>query len=382
LKYNVLQLTGSFHQGGSERQALQLTRLLKEDGTHQIFLACLDAGGVLREEADKLNLSEIPEFRLTSFYDANFIRQIRRCVSFIRQNKIQIVQTHDFYTNFFGMMAARLAGVKARIAAKRETNEMRSAAQKMLEKQAFWLSNAIVVNAEAVREFLTKQGFDNNKIHTVYNSLDLERLNPTQSREASLAEFGLPADKKLITIVANLRHKVKNQEMFLRAAQRVRQKYTNAAFVLAGEGELTEEYKQLTTILDIEGDVYFTGRCAKVADLLAVSDICVLSSLAEGFSNSILEYMAASRPVVATRVGGAAEAIAEGESGFLVTSNDDAAMAEKILLLLENSELAGQMGKRGREIVETKFSCTAQLETTLKLYSKFDLPQMNADKRR
>ncbi len=80
--------------------------------------------------------------------------------------------------------------------------------------------------------------------------------------------------------------------------------------------------------------------------------------------------MAASRPVVATRVGGAAEVIFDGENGFLVESNDDEKMAEKILFLLENPEVAEKIGVRGRKTVEARFSVKAQLENTIAIYSQ------------
>jgi glycosyltransferase involved in cell wall biosynthesis len=107
-----------------------------------------------------------------------------------------------------------------------------------------------------------------------------------------------------------------------------------------------------------------------VAELLAVSEICVLSSKAEGFSNSILEYMAAGRPVVVTEVGGAREVVAEGETGYLVPSGDDAMMAERLVALLQDPERARAMGVKGKRVVEEKFSCAAQLSRTDSLYDR------------
>jgi glycosyltransferase involved in cell wall biosynthesis len=98
--------------------------------------------------------------------------------------------------------------------------------------------------------------------------------------------------------------------------------------------------------------------------------VCVLSSTAEGFSNSILEYMAASRPVVATDVGGAREAVVDGLTGYLVRMDDDKAMADRIIYLLRNSEVATAMGRSGRQVVEEKFSCEAQLEKIETLYDR------------
>lgn len=373
-KPKVLQFINSFHQGGSERQTVQLTRLLAEDSEFEIFVATLNREGVLLPELEKLGFTDIPEYKLTSFFNANFLRQVRNCAKFIRENNIQIVHTHDFYTNVFGMAAATLAGVKAKIASKRETGSMRSKAQKIIEKIAFGRADAIVVNAEAVKNYLVKEGISAGKINVVYNGLDLERLTPKEINRAKICdEFVLPQNEKIkfITLVANLRHTVKNQPMFLRAAEKVVQKFPDAHFVLAGEGELREGLENLAKDLQITENIHFIGRCTKVPKLLSISFACTLTSFNEGFSNSILEYMAAGKPVVATKVGGASEAIIEGETGFLVKSNDDNLLAEKLIWLLENPQKAIEMGRKGRGKVEANFSCATQLKQTKNLYQKF-----------
>jgi glycosyltransferase involved in cell wall biosynthesis len=365
LKQSVLQLIGSFHTGGSERQAVQLAKLLTEDGRFRVFVACLNPEGALRAEAERFYDSEIAAFPLTSFYDRNFLHQIRRFRRFLKENQIRLVHSHDFYTNVFGTFAAKTA----RVASKRETGGLRSASQQIIEKQTFRRAARIIANSEAVKNYLIAAGVSGDKISVVYNGLDLSKFKTEFDRREILRDFGLP-DKKLVTIVANLRHAVKNQEMFLRAAQKIREKRENAAFVLAGEGERTAELKKLAGELKIEQDVFFIGRAERVAELLAVSEVCVLASRAEGFSNAILEYLAASRPVVATSVGGAAEVVFDGENGFLVESDDDRKMAEKILFLLENPETAKKYGARGREIVEARFSVEAQLENTIAVYNQ------------
>ena len=373
MKKNVLQFTGSFHQGGSERQAVQLAKLLHEDGTHNIFLATLNRQGVLLDEAEKSGFREIPEFKLTSFYDINFARQLKKCSAFLRENKIDIVHSHDFYTNVFGMAAARLARVKLKIASKRETGGMRSKPQKIIENRMFKSSDRITVNSEAVKKFLIEQKIAPQKIKVIYNGLDLERLEPkAAARRKICAEFNLPAgdEIKFIALVANLRHAVKNQPMFLRAARRVSARFPNAHFIIAGEGELKNDLENLAREFNISQKTHFIGRCEKVGDLLSISFAGTLTSFAEGFSNSILEYMAANLPVVATRVGGASEAIIEGETGFLVESDDDESLAKRLIELLQNEKKAREMGKAGRKIVEEKFSSAAQLKNTLGLYAE------------
>ncbi|HJU56505.1 MAG TPA: glycosyltransferase [Pyrinomonadaceae bacterium] len=374
MKPNVLHIIDSFEQGGTERQAVQLVRLLEEGGRYHVRLACLQNRGPLRAEAERLGLGEIPDYPLTSFYDSNFVRQLRRLARFLKEQEIRVVHTHDFYTNIFAMTAAALARVPARIASKRETEGFRSPMQKRAERTAYRLAHAVLANSEAVRRQLIREGVSAEKVVTLYNGLDVGRVAPRAGfdRDEALASLGLATDaaRRFVTIVANVRHAVKDHPTFLRAAARVRASISDAAFVVAGEGELMGSLRELAARLGIERDVFFIGRCERVADLLAVSDVCVLSSRAEGFSNAILEYMAAARPVVVTDVGGAREAVAEAETGYIVPAGDDEAMAARIIELLREPLRARAMGERGRRIVEENFSCAAQLERTHALYDR------------
>jgi glycosyltransferase involved in cell wall biosynthesis len=375
MKPNVLQLFGSFQQGGSERQAVQITRLLHESGRYHVTMACLDRSGVLFNEVERLGLDEVPEFRLSSFYNRNAVAQVRRFARHLREHRIDIVQTYDFYTNVFGMAAAALAGVPIRIAARRETEGFRTRAQKLIERRAFNLAHIIAANSEAVRQELIKHGVRPEKIVTIYNGMDTKRVAPRYDlkREEVLSALGLPLDegRRFVAIVANMHHAMKDQATFLRAARRVREAVPEAAFVLAGEGQLMDELRALAAELGLERDAFFIGRCARVSDLLAVSSVCVLSSKGvEGFSNSIIEYMAAARPVVATDIGGAREAVVEGETGYIVEPEDTEALAARIISLLKEPARAQQMGEEGLRVVKQKFSCEAQLASIENLYER------------
>jgi hypothetical protein len=158
MRKKVLQLIGSFGQGGSERQALQLTRLLRDEGSCDVRLACLDPGGPLRPEAEELGLGEIAAYPLRSFYDGVFVSQLARLVRYLRREHIEILQTHDFYTNVFGLTAAAIAGTPLRIGARRETTGVRGPAQQHVERTAYRTAHAIVANSEAVRQQLMSEG--------------------------------------------------------------------------------------------------------------------------------------------------------------------------------------------------------------------------------
>jgi len=374
-KPNVLLLVDSFDVGGAEGQILLLARLLMKSGRYGVRLACLNRRGKLHAEAEALGVGPIPEFPLTSFYDANMARQLRRFRAYAREHEIKVVHTDGFYTNVFGITGGAVAGVPARVAFRGETAGWRTRGQDALERFVYRLASVVHANSEACKRYLLERGVPERRIAVVYNGLDLGRVTPPAglTRAEALAAAGLPADenRRFVTIVANMRHEVKDHPMFLRAARRVRDAVPDAAFVCAGEGELIPSLQKMADELGLGGAVFFPGRCDRVAELLFASDVCVLSSKAEGFSNSILEYMGAARPVVATDVGGAREALGEDNAaGYLVASGDDESLARHVVELLRDPEAARAMGERGRARVERLFSDRVQLERTAALYDR------------
>jgi glycosyltransferase involved in cell wall biosynthesis len=368
----VLHLVGSFHQGGSERQAIQLVSGLLRSGRFQPLVACLDGSGVLAREVERLGLGEVPAYPLTSFYNANAVKQTFVFSRMLRRERIAIVHAHDFYTNVFGLAGAALAGVCVRIGAKRETGGVRTPAQERAELLAYRLASAVVANSQSVADWLIKKGVSPKKIAVIHNGVDLSRVTVSsdRSRTELRAEFGLPTDPPAVLMVANLRLPVKDHPTFLRAAGRVHEQIPNAIFLLAGEGELADQMRGLVADLGIGSVTHFLGRCQNLAELIAAADVCVLSSKSEGFPNAVLEYMGGGRPVVATDVGGTREAVIDGETGFLVPAGDDAAMAARIAALLSSPEVARAMGTTGRQVVEERFSCDAQLAAVEALYDR------------
>ncbi len=367
----ILQLVGSFELGGSELQAVNLSKRIVDEGTYEVHVACLDRKGPLLDRIDWMPLREVPSFPLSSFYDLNFLRQSRSLAKYIKQNRIEVIHTHDFYTNIFGMLSAASCGLSARIASKRET-QSKSALQFFAERQAFRLAKAIVVNSEAVRLYLTAHGVSGDKIEKVYNGIDRSRFDrlKTIDREVQSRAIPLQLNKhaRVVTIVANMRSEVKDHRMFLRAAKKVTEKFADAVFVLAGEGELREDLKNFAARLGIRENCHFVGSGVNIPSLLLLSNVGVLCSRSEGFSNAILEYMAAGLPVVATDVGGAREAVRHNETGFLIGAEDVDALTGAIIKLLGNENLSREFGRRGREIAYRDFSSERQVEAVLSLY--------------
>ena len=343
----IVHLINSLRRGGSEGQAVQLVRLLREHGGFDVTLACLDGDGPLRREHGA-GETDILEYPLTSLHDRNTATQLRHFASDLRRNDVKLLHTHDVYSNIFGLPAARLAGVPARIGSRRDTGGVGTKSRKLVEGVMYRLADKVVTNADAVGRTLVTEGVSESKIVTIHNAVDFERVKPTLSRADALDFFGLPHDRRFVVLVANLSHDVKDHPTFLRAAAQAKRAVPACTFVVAGEGPLEQPMRNLAERLGIGADTFFIGACKKIGDLLAVAEICVLSSRAEGLSNAVLEYMAAGRPVVSTDVGGIREAVVDGETGYLVGARDDRALAERVISLLEDPEQARLMGERGR----------------------------------
>src|SRR5262245_31230690 len=132
---------------------IQIVKLLHEGDDYHVYVASLSTEGVLRPLIERLEVPII-DLPLTSCYDSNMVRHTRRFVSFLKRNRIEIVHSHDFYSNIFGMTGAALAGVRGRVASKRETTGTRTRAQRIVERNAFKLAHAVVANANAVKQQL------------------------------------------------------------------------------------------------------------------------------------------------------------------------------------------------------------------------------------
>ena len=201
-------------------------------------------------------------------------------------------------------------------------------------------------------------------VRRIYNSVD---LNATGNGNEFRERFGIPQKAPLITQVCNMIPE-KGVKDLLDAARIVVNAEPSARFALVGRGPQLEEYRQYAAALGLSEQVAFTGsRIDPIREgAYAAADItCQVSVWEELFGFVIAEAMAASRPVIGTRVGGIPELINEGETGFLVTRSDVPAIADRILRLIADPGLRARMGAAGRIAAEEKFDVHARVRDML-----------------
>jgi L-malate glycosyltransferase len=371
-RVRVLHLLINFESGGTERQAVELLKRI-DANRFDVRLAVLRKSGPLHEEIES-RFPSIPEFPLTSFYDANFLRQIWRLRNFLISERIEILHAHDFYSDMLGVVAARSTGVKV-IASQRNLQQSNRCAHRALQRFISLVSHRMLVNSSAIRQHLISNWkAKSEKIVLVRNGVrDLSEFSYGQWQRQSHAELchelGIDHQAKLIGCVANLRP-VKGHCFLLEAAALVIREIPEAHFIFVGEGELRSELESQAKLLGISNHVHLMGHRPDAARLQTAFDLSVLTSLHEGLPNSIMEAMAAGVPVLATAVGGIPELIIHRETGYLVSAGDVANIAQGITTALRNERESASIAARGHHYVTTKFGMNRMVNEVEDLYDE------------
>lgn len=333
----------SFVPGGTENQMIELARRL-DPARFEVHVPCFHRTGEWLSRAEDRAVS-LPEFPLRGFRNPATLRQVRRFVRWCRERQIAVLHATDIYANIFGLPAARIAGVPVRIANRREINPDKSAGLIALQRAGYACASRIVANSSAAAGRLREERVDAARISIVPNGLDLARYQ----RQATAS-----APRRVIT-VANLRQE-KAHEILVEAAAPVLSRFPDAEFVMVGGGVRLDEIRALVRARGLHDRVRLLGHRDDVAQLLSDSHIFALPSRSEAMPNGILEAMAAGLPVVATRVGGIPEVVADGTTGTLVPADDAPRLAAALIDLMANPARAAAFGAAGRAFVEERFS--------------------------
>jgi len=204
---------------------------------------------------------------------------------------------------------------------------------------------------------------------TLYTGVDLEKFNGIYDNDAVRQSLGVPAKAFLFGTVGRL-SKQKAPADFIKAAVLVHAKYPDIHFVWVGNGELQIETEALVRLMGLEDVFHLAGQRHDIPAVLHAMDCFVLASHWEGFSLSVLEAMAAGRPVVMSQVSGAAEAVVNGETGLIFPIGDVQALADAMESVSSDSDKAMSMGKAGRLRAERKFNLTRMMSDIQNLYEE------------
>jgi glycosyltransferase involved in cell wall biosynthesis len=368
----ILKVVPTLMCGGTENQFMTLGRLL-DRSRFDVGFACLRRWGPFVDELGQLGIP-LREYQVATFRSMHSLAQQARLARQISHGRVDIVHAYNFYGNVFAIPPARLVAPVV-IASIRDRSPYLTPMQKRVQRYACQFADRVLVNADAVRDWLVREeGYNPSNIVVIRNGVDMTRFNGAPAGDRIRRELELPPDSRLVVVVSRLT-RLKGIEQFLEAAAVLKPRYPDVRFLIVGETSPPDplylaELQRLATTLGVIDRVTFTGRRSDIPDVLAAAAVSVMPSLNEALSNVLLESMAAGAPVVATRVGGTPEALDDGEAGLLVPPGDAAAITAAVSRLLDDRELACRLGRAARSVIAERFSVDRMVRSTEDLYSE------------
>jgi len=334
----------NFQIGGTELNAVRWAEHLSPE-RFQLTVVHFQADGPLRARYQQAGV-KLVHLPLRNMYGPAAVRQGIRLARFLARERIQVFHAHEIHGNIFGVLWARVAGVPMVVASRRWWHRRERPLQQIANRWAYRLAHRVLANSPSVAALLARdEGVSPAKIVCIPNCLAEEafRALPAAERAAWRTRLHVPENALVIGIVARL-EPVKDHATLLRAFARVAASLPHAYLVCVGEGLQRAELRDLARALHLDGRVQFPGTLMPPFNLHHLFDVSVLCSVAEGFPNSVLEAMAAARPVVATNVGGVPDAVHDGQTGVLVPAGDPDALAAGLRAVLETPERAQTLG--------------------------------------
>jgi len=368
----ILHIEGDSKFGGDSIVVLRLSQKAKELGwkvdvltTDQIFKEVLMANGIGVIDLDVIWRNINPVRDLWGLY---------KLYRFLRRSEYEIVQTHTSKAGFVGRLAAKLAGIPIILhtvhgfAFHEESRPLTLWFYATLERIASHWCDKIVTVSKFHRNWALKLGIGNEeKILAIPNGIPEERVVPKRSKEEIRKELNLT--KEIVILSIGRLAPQKGLEYLIKSIPILFTKIKKSFKVLlVGEGPLENYLKNLVKTLGIEQYVKFVGFRNDIGNLLSISDIVVLPSLWEGLSIALLEAVAAGKPIITTTIGGNLEVVKNEESALLVPPKSPVSIAEAIIRLIDNRDLAIKLGDQARKTYQDIYTEEKMLNKYIELY--------------
>jgi len=368
-KNKILIVTNRLDNGGTERHLLEILPRIVNTG-QCVSLYNLSGRGSLIPyfiDADILLNQPSNHFFVTTFFLKGLLGKLfSRTVNFfnlylfIRRTKPTLIHFYLPESYILGAISSLIARVPLKVMSRRSLNgyQKNYPILALIERYLHSTVDAVLANSRAIVKQLIDEGIDSSKIQLIYNGVDAELNCDDSFRADFFNSLGIKKNTILITIVANL-IPYKNHAYLIHSLSIIKDelaKFDWKLLVVGRDDGIGTELEKLSLNLGVRSNVIFLGERKDARCIMSISDIGILCSLEEGFSNAILECMSASLPMIVTDVGGNAEAIVDGKCGFVVPLDDIQTFAGAIKKLFFNERLRKEFGVNARNRVLEKFT--------------------------
>jgi len=376
-------VVGTLNLGGCEKHlSYYLPELNKEKFSVTVFT--LSEDGELAEEVRRKGVNVIAPWIPSKGKKKNILLRISRLFLVGLQFLIYNIKHNPDLVHYFlpgsylfCYPIAYIAGVRKHIVSRRSLNDYQKGQTAIIIKYERWLHlrmSALLGNSKAVvTQLIEEELTPSDKTLLIYNGIKKHPQDIFLKKKDYRDKLDISSDTVLICVIANL-IPYKGHSDLIKSTALIESK-NNWHMIFIGEDvtNIKQSLIELTKELNVEDKISFLGKKNDVPYYLAASDIGVLASHQEGFSNALLESMLAGLPMVVTNVGGNPEAVIDSKTGYVVEPHKEHELANKINELIDDAELRKKLGKQGKERVETKFSlanCVSEYEKIYDLILK------------
>jgi glycosyltransferase involved in cell wall biosynthesis len=361
--------------GGTERHLLQLAAGLDRQRYDVTICPIHDNNTVMIQRARALGIRVQP-FPLKRLYGISVFARTFQFARFLRQEKVDLLQTYHFVSDVWGSFTARLARVPLVISSRRDKGFKETRRHRLIRKiTQSCIDATICVSDDLSRQVLQEEKLNAQTVFTAYNGVECVSRLSNDQKQQKRQELGIPQDAIIIGSVMNFRP-IKGIDYLVEAAAPICAQYPKVQFVCVGGGanagslQYANQLKNRIAELQLADHFVFLGKRRDVRDLLQIFDYFILPSLSEGFSNALIEAMHAGKCIVATQVGGNPEAVVSGEHGILVPPADATAIADAFLQLLANPAETERLGRQAQDRAVTLFTTAHMITRYDQIYSE------------
>lgn len=369
-KIRVLRVITWLPVGGIERKIVEVLPRLDRD-RFEPSLVCLRERGPL---ADELEAAGIP-VEVIPFRRRWDLGALRRLAALMKRRRIDLVHSHMYRSNTPATVAARWAGVRHVWGQIHNVDTWETGRQLSMDRfLCRWRDGMIAVSREVQMEVMDRLGLPESKVRLIYNGVDTQRFGTSEGREELREAWGAGPDDVVFLMAARLVDQKRPQDFIelarqTMAVESVARNRPRALFCVAGDGPKINDLKEQASKLPDPSRMIFLGQCDDIPRVMAASDVFVMTSTKEGFSNALVEALASGLAVIATRVGGNAEAVRDGQDGIIIQPNDREALFRSADTLVTQPERRERFKRRAKERAQA-FSLDAMVRNVEALYSE------------
>jgi len=370
-KIHILFVIEGSDFGGGERVFVQIINSLPTE-KYQIYLASCSNKDVYRFiKNDPVHLMPVDFSKRTNF------QHFSKLVRIMKQHHIHIVHGQGARVEFYARVAARLTGTAQYVSTIAmpvegfDIGPLRKLLYLFFDRiSEYFVGHFIVVSETLKRALIEKHGIPTKNITIIYNGIETSHYTSDGAHATGIkvrTELGLNNSTLVVGAIGRMVWQ-KGFKYLLPVVKDLLNHSGDVKILMVGDGPLKEKLQALVCTLGIGDHVIFTGFRSDVREIMCAIDILAIPSLAEGFPMVTLEAMAMAKPIVATRIDGITEQISDGKEGLLVPPKDSIRLAEAIIKLIRDRELAKSLGTSARKKVEAEFSVEKMVAETERVY--------------